>query len=48
MIAPAAAAVAIAQYGNRLCMWWLRAGWRDDENVFFVDKVYVTIANDAA
>ena len=44
-MAPTAAVVAIAQYGNRLCLWWLRAGWGDAENGFIVDEVHVTIAS---
>ena len=46
MIAPTAAVVAIAQYGN-CSMWWLLRYWGDDEKGFFVDEAYVTLADGA-
>ena len=46
MIAPAAAVVATAQYGNGRSMWSLLWDWWDDEKGFFVDEAYVTVADE--
>ena len=49
MIAPAAAVVATAQYGNGLLMWSLLWDWGDDENGdVYVAEGYVTTAEGGA
>ena len=45
MIAPEAAVIATAQYGNGLLMWSLPWDWGDGEHGFFVDEAYVTVAD---